>query len=142
MKTFFDSIFRAGFTVAAFVCLLCASASAAPGPVGPKREQVGAVTGYLKVYNSTREYGNGDILYYPHRRYFIYTLGGAKYKTVTNRTSRKDEEPVKVLLPAGEYYVLAESDSLGLVRVPVIIKGGETTVVNLERKKDVPPSER
>ncbi len=43
-----------------------------------------------------------------------------------------DESPERVALPVGTYYVLAQSDSDGLVKVAVVIKGGQTTVVNLE----------
>ena len=128
--------------IAALTCMigLSACATAAPlttmEPVGPKPADVrpsGPMLGYLKVYNSTREYSNGDVLYYPHRRYFLYNLEGARIKMIDNRMSRKDEEPQSVPLPVGKYYVVAETENDTLVRVPVVIKGGSTTFVNLER---------
>jgi len=129
-----------GITALSCVISLAACATASPlttlETVGPKPADVhlaGPMLGYLKVYNSTREYSNGDVLYSPHRRYFLYNLDGRRLRTVDNRASRKDEEPQSVALPVGKYYVLAESENEGLVRVPVVIKGGSTTLVNLER---------
>ena len=128
-----------GITALGCVISLAACSTAAPlttlDTVGPKPADVhpaGPMLGYLKVYNSTREYSNGDVLYSPHRRYFLYNLDGRRLRTVDNRASRKDEEPQSVALPVGKYYVLAESENEGLVRVPVVIKGGSTTLVNLE----------
>jgi len=142
MKTSVTKISRLFIGVAALTCLTGLSACAAAAPlttldtVGPKPSDVRPsvpMLGYLKVYNSTREYANGDVTYSPHRRYFLYNLEGARIKTVDNRSSRKDEEPQSVPLPVGKYYVVAETENDTLVRVPVVIKGGSTTFVNLER---------
>jgi hypothetical protein len=128
----------------ALACLLALNgcANAAPlvtlSPVGPKpadAQPAAPMLGYLKVYSSTREYNNGDVLYYPRRRYFIYNMNGSRYRTVENRASRKDEEPQLISLPVGKYYVIGESESDGLLRVPVVIKQGEKTGVVLERGK-------
>ena len=127
--------------IAALTCMIGLSACATAAslttmePVGPKPADVrpaGPMLGYLKVYNSTREYQNGDVLYNPHRRYFLYNLKGERIKAVDNRSSRKDEEPQSVALPVGKYYVIAETDGNILVRVPVVIKGGSVTFVNLQ----------
>jgi hypothetical protein len=126
---------------AALVCLLgfngCASAAPmvtlnAVGPKPPDVRPAGPMLGYLKVYSATTEYNDGDLMYYPHSRYSIYT-GSTRYKWVDNHETESDESPQVVALPVGTYYVLAQSELDGLVRVPVIIKGGQTTVVNLER---------
>jgi hypothetical protein len=114
-------------------------ASAAPGvtlaAVGPKPAGVhasGPMEGYLKVYSATREFNDGDLMYYPHSRYSIYLTNGTRYKWVDNHETDSDESPERVALPTGTYYVLAQSDQDGLVKVAVVIKGGQTTVVNLE----------
>jgi hypothetical protein len=142
MKTFNSKVPRCFAGIAALLtCMIGFSAcSTAPlttlDTVGPKPADVhpsGPMLGYLKVYNSTREYANGDVTYSPHRRYFLYNLAGARIKTVDNRSSRKDEEPQSIPLPVGKYYVVAETENDTLVRVPVVIKGGSTTFVNLER---------
>ena len=104
--------------------------------VGPEPAGVhpaGSPQGYLKVYSATGEFNDGDLMYYPHSRYSIYLGNGTRYKRVENHTTPGDENPQLVTLPAGTYYVLAQSDLNGLVKVPVIIKGGQTTVVNLQR---------
>ena len=100
-------------TVFAIILALGGCANAGPlvtmSPVGPKPPDVrpaGPLVGFLKVYSITREYNNGDIIYYPHRRYLIYSLDGKRLRTVDNRASRKDEEPQLVSLPVGKYYVV------------------------------------
>jgi hypothetical protein len=49
-----------------------------------------------------------------------------------------DESPMVVVLPQGNYKVLARADGYGRITVPVVINGGKLTEVNLEtwnRKK-------
>ncbi len=77
----------------ALACLLgfASYASASPNAtlaiVGPKPAGIranGPMEGYLKVYSATREYNDGDLMYYPHSRYSIYLTSGARYKWVDN----------------------------------------------------------
>lgn len=127
---------------AALACLLGAAGCATnPAPVvtlnavGPKPGRVqppGPMQGWLEVYTATTEYNNGGLMYYPHTAYSIQKEHGVFYKRVENRENPVDEKPQLVALPAGTYHVLARSDREGMVRVPVIIKEGRTTVVNLE----------
>jgi len=117
---------------------ICANASplVTLAPVGPKPPGVhapGPMKGYLKVYSATTEYNDGNLMYYPHTRYSILNTNGSRYKWVDNHVAENDESPQVVAIPVGTYYVLAQSEQDGLVRVPVVIKGGSTTVVNLER---------
>jgi hypothetical protein len=103
--------------------------------VSPKSADVrpgGSMGGYLKVYSATSEYSDGDLMYYPHSRYSICRANGTRYKWVDNHKTDNDESPERVALPTGTYYVLAQSDHGGLVKVAVVIKDGQTTVVNLE----------
>jgi len=91
--------------------------------------------GYLKVYSDTDSYNDGDLMYYPHSEYSIYTPDGTRFKTVPNHLSNNDETPEVVPVPVGSYYVVAKSEFEGFVRVPVVINGGQTTVVNLEKTR-------
>ena len=104
-------------------------------PVGPKprdAEQSKPLLGYLKVYSNTESYNDGDVMYYPHSGYSIYTNERKRIKIVANHISNNDETPEVVPIPIGNYYILAQSEVDGLVHVPVIIKAGRVTVVNLE----------
>lgn len=106
---------------------------AAVGPKPPGIHSPGPMKGYLKVYSATTEFNDGNLMYYPHTRYSILNTNGKRLEWVDNHVAENDETPQVVAIPVGTYYVLAQSELDGLVRVPVVIKGGETTVVNLER---------
>lgn len=88
--------------------------------------------GALEVYSATDEFNDGDTLYYAHSAYAIYTLEGKLFKNVENHISRSDEIPEVVALPAGSYVVEARSERDGYVRVPVVIKAGQRTIVDLD----------
>jgi hypothetical protein len=88
--------------------------------------------GSLEVSSATDEFNDGDLLYYPHSSYSIYTTDGKLFKSVENHISRNDEIPEVVALPAGSYIVDARSEKNGHVRVPVIIKAGKRTILDLE----------
>jgi hypothetical protein len=117
-------------------------------PIGPGNascKTTGPIQGYLKVFSATTEYCNnsGGIMYYPHTRYSILNTDGSRYKWVDNHASDTNESPETVALPAGNYYVLAQSELGGPVKVPVLIKGGQTTVVNLEKgRSNLDPATR
>jgi hypothetical protein len=70
--------------------------------------------------------------YYAHSSYAIYAIGGKLFKNVENHISRSDEIPEIVSLPVGSYIVLARSEKDGYVRVPVIIKEGQRTILDLD----------
>jgi Neuraminidase (sialidase) len=88
--------------------------------------------GALEVYSATDEFNDGDTLYYAHSAYMIYTLEGKVFKNVENHISRSDEIPEVVALPAGSYMIEARSERDGYVRVPVVIKAGQLTIVDLD----------
>ena len=67
-----------------------------------------------------------------HTDYEIISSDYSFHEVVRNG----DAEPARVLLPEGDYIVEAQSDTAGLVRVPVLIKPGRTTILYLEREKD------
>ena len=104
------------------------------GAVGPARGSsfAGNVPGRLCVLTATTEYNDGDTMYYPHGEYTIYRANGSRVRSVENHTSSRDENPATVSVLPGIYYVVADSESDGRVKVPVCISGGEITVVDLE----------
>jgi hypothetical protein len=89
--------------------------------------------GALEVYSATDEFNDGGTLYYAHGAYAIYTPDGELFKNVENHISRSDELPEIVSLPVGSYTVMARSDRDGYVSVPVMIRTGLRTIVDLGR---------
>ena len=105
-----------------------------PGPVKPGdlAYRTHLPQGYLKVYSATDEFNDGDAWYFPHSSYTIYTIDGKLFKKVRNRHSADDEIPEVVTLPVGSYVIEARSERVGYVRVPVVIKAGQPTVLHLD----------
>ena len=91
--------------------------------------------GYLVVYSATEPFNDGDLMYYTHTDYELYSAAGRFLKKIRNSIVRGDETPERVPLAPGRYLVEAESEYEGIVRVPVIIADGRTTVVNLENDR-------
>jgi hypothetical protein len=124
--------------VAAIISLLvagCASKPVVLPPVGPAPENQTYIPakGYLRVFSDTEPHEIGEnFYYYPHKSYLIYTESGQQFKYVANHVGDMDESPARVSIPAGRYYVLADSSSYGRVKVPVIIEAGRMTVVHLD----------
>ena len=92
-----------------------------------------SVEGYLMVYSATDEFNDGDIIFNAHSSYSIHTTDGKLFKNVENHMSRSDEIPALVTLPPGSYTVEARSENNGYVRVPVQIRPGRQTIVDLDR---------
>ena len=105
-----------------------------PGPVRPGNldYRIELPQGYLKVYTATDEFDDGGVLYYAHSSYTIYTTDRKVFKNVENHISRSDEIPELVALPAGAYIIEARSERDGYVRVPVVVKAGQRTIVDLD----------
>jgi len=72
------------------------------------------------------------VLYYAHSSYAIYTANGTLFKSVENHISRSDEIPEMVTLPVGSYLIEARSEKEGYVRVRIVIKGGQQTILDLD----------
>ena len=89
--------------------------------------------GSLVVYSATDAFDDGDVPYYPHSSYAIYTTNGKLFKNVENHMARSDEIPALVSLAAGFYVVEARSADNGYVRVPVVVKPSRRTVVAVDR---------
>lgn len=98
-------------------------------PVGPAEPEH---TGYLIVYSATEPVDDGDVMYYTHTDYRLYSSGGVFLKTIRNSIVKGDEVPETVRLAPGRYVIHAQSETEGYVAVPVVIADGRKTVVNLE----------
>jgi len=88
--------------------------------------------GSLEVYSATDEFKDGGARYFPHSSYAIYTTDGKLLKSVGNHISRTDEIPEIVALPVGSYTVVARAEKYGSVRVPVVIKESQRTILDLD----------
>ena len=118
--------------------LLASCASAPPTivheTVGPGLPVVNEEhNGFLTVYTATAWTTDDDgpsLLSYTN--YEIDAADGTLFKEVPNG----QQEPTRVILPKGTYTVVAQSDTSGMVSVPVAIETGRITVVHLEREKD------
>jgi hypothetical protein len=95
--------------------------------------RAGSAEGYLLVYSATDEFDDGDVAFYAHSSYSIYTADGKLFKNVENHISRSDEIPELVTLPPGSYTVEARSTNKGCVRVRVMIKAARRTVLDLDK---------
>jgi len=105
-----------------------------PGPVKPGNldYRTGLPEGYLKVYSAIDEFKDGDVRYFPHSSYAIYTIDGKLFKNVNNHRSAADEVPEVVALPVGTYTVVARSERNGYGHVLVVIKEGQQAILDLD----------
>ena len=104
-----------------------------PGPVRPEVDNRTELSpGYLIVYSATDQFNDGDVLYYAHSSYSIYTADGKFFKNVENHISRSDELPEIVTLPVGVYTLEVRSEKEGYLRVHVVITTGVRTVLDLD----------
>lgn len=93
--------------------------------------------GYLKVFSSTQESQWGEGSYYNlHTSYRIFDSNGKAVKMVENHSGSTDEDPQQVELAPGRYFVWAQSDRQGYVKVAVLIKSGQLAAVHLEKDND------
>jgi hypothetical protein len=90
--------------------------------------------GFLKVYSTTDEFNDGNAWYFPHSFYAIHTIDGKLFKNVTSHFA-DDETPEVVALPVGSYMIVARSEKDGHIRVPVVIKAGERTILDLDLRE-------
>ena len=66
--------------------------------------------GSLVVYSATDAFEDGDVPYYAHSSYAIYTTDGKLFKNVENHISNSDEIPEVVTLPGG---IVRDRSSIG-----------------------------
>ena len=105
-----------------------------PGAVRPGNwdDHAESKQGYLKVYSASDVIRDGATRYFPHSSYGIYTIDGRLFKKVKNRRAADDEIPELVSLPVGSYRIVARSEGGGYVRMLVVIKEDQQTILNLD----------
>jgi len=81
------------------------------------------------------EFNDGSAWYFPRSFYAIYTIDGKLFKNVKSQHSADDEIPDVVALPVGSYMVVARSEKGGYVRLPVAIKAGQRTILDLDLRE-------
>ena len=114
----------------------CATTGAhlAINPVGPRVASAGSLVGVgsLVVYSAASPFN--DNYTEDHSSYKILASDGQLVRRVHNYIvgDFTYEPPSNVQLAAGSYVVRAESQDYGLVNVPVVIRGGQTTRVYLD----------
>ena len=144
MKSLLNASFSTAALLIVLVVLSCSSSTTAQvgdntalriGLVrfGGMEHRTGSAEGYLLVYSATDEFSDGDLIFNAHSSYSIRTTDGKLFKNVENHMSRSDEIPELVTLPPESYTVEARSGNNGYVRVPVQIKPGRQTIVDLDR---------
>jgi hypothetical protein len=108
-----------------------------PGPIRPGNLDYPAASsqGYLTVYITTDEFNDGSAWYFPRGFYSIYTIDGKLFKNVKSQRSADDEIPDVVALPVGSYMVVARSEKDGYIHLPIAIKAGQRTVLDLDLRE-------
>lgn len=97
--------------------------------LNPRAKIAEVVGGSLEVYSASDGFDDGGVFYYAHSAYDIYGSDGRLFKAVQNHTSRSDENPETVALPAGNYTIVARSETKGFVTIRVVIQRGQRTVL-------------
>ncbi len=115
----------------------CATGPTSLAAVGPRPTvippNITDGTGHLVVFTGTEEKNLGkEARYYLYTPYVIRTANDEFYKRVPNHFGNMDQAPQFVTLPAGVYHILAQSETYGMVTLPVIIATGRTTEIHLE----------
>ena len=101
--------------------------------IAPANHSAHSAEGYLLVYSATDPFDDGDLVFNAHSSYSVYTPDGKLFKNVENHISRSGEIPELVTLPVGSYSVEARSERQGYVRVSVVIRTGQHTVLHLDK---------
>jgi hypothetical protein len=96
--------------------------------------------GSLMVYSVMDRFDDDDVIYYEYSSYAIYTINGKLFRHVENRVSSSHLIPEAVTLPAGSYVIEARSATDVYVRVPVVIKAGRQTILDLGSRSKEPLS--
>ena len=112
------------------------------GPIRPRDSKcpAGSSRGYLTVYLRADEFNEGNAWYFPQNFFAIYTIDGKLFKNVTSQYSADEEIPEIVALPVGSYMVVARSEKDGYIRLPVAIKAGRRTVLDLDLRQEGTPT--
>jgi hypothetical protein len=101
-----------------------------PAPVVQKSHSLGFLVAYTPVRLPPIQ---SDTLFYPHTSYGLYDGRGVFLRQVRNHLGAWDETPETVALPTGRYSIHVQTGAGDDLIVPVIIRGGRTTVVELAK---------
>ena len=104
-------------------------------PVGPPVFQPSAGSnGTLVVFSAYDQTAHFNRLPYRrvHSDYSLFAADGTRLRTIHNDNGTSVEGPNEVLLPAGQYRVVALANGYGTVTVPVVVEVNQTTTVHLE----------
>ncbi len=131
------SLMAAGFLSLAAACTtpqaIVLHNSVGPDPMGQARS---TSNGFLTVYTAMKTYPVDDETYYRvHTDYGIYDMTGHRVMSVRNAATYHDPRPRTVALPEGRYTIEGWADGYQLLKVPVVIRAGRVTTVNLEANK-------
>jgi hypothetical protein len=107
-----------------------------PGPVRPGGLDypAGSPQGYLTVYLMVDEFNDGRAWYFPHSAFAVYTIDGKLFKNI-KRLFTDDETPEVVALPVGSYMIVARSEKDARISLPVVIKAGQRTILDLDLRE-------
>ncbi len=108
-----------------------------PGPIRPGDLDypAGSSQGYLTVYLTADEFNDGNAWYFPHSAFAIYTIDGKLFKNVKSHFTYDEIPELLVALPVGSYIVIARSEKDGYLRLPVVIKAGQRTILDLDLRE-------
>jgi hypothetical protein len=118
-------------TVALGLCLTGPATAKVKGlsyPVAPAH-------GYLAVYLTPGELNEYGAWYFPHNFYSIYTTDGKLFRNVMSQPSADEDIPDVVALPIGSYLIVGRSENNKQVRLPIVIRAGRRTTVELDLRK-------
>ena len=115
-------------TVALGLCLP-GSATAKMNGLG---HPVASARGYLVVYLSSVVSSENSAWYLPRSFYSIYAGDGKLFRTITSQPSADEIIPDVVALPTGSYFLVGESEDNKEVRLPIVIRAGRRTTVDLD----------
>ena len=113
---------------------------AAPQPlvmheaVGPVQAitQPPARSGKLVVYSAWDRFDTLDAEHPKHTPYTVRSDQGSAVARVRNQAGSFGHEPSAVSLAPGRYWVEGRATNVGSIRVPVVVRRGQTTVVYLD----------
>lgn len=119
----------------------CSTPTVVLAPVGPNPSGGGtlAATGQLEVFSATSGHTEGDNpTWYQHTDYYLLNKNGKELKHVDNNLGRYATAPRLISLAPGRYLVKAKAKDYLWVKVPVVVKAGETTRVHLDENWRTP----
>ncbi|PYL48848.1 MAG: hypothetical protein DMF40_03530 [Verrucomicrobia bacterium] len=112
------------------------------GPMSSKDSECpgGSSRGYLTAYLRADESYDGNAWYFPQNLFAIYTIDRKLFKNVTSQLWADEEIPEVVALPVRPYMVVPRSEKDGYIRLPVAIKAGQRTVLDLDLRQEGIPT--